>query len=222
MIDVYDEREDRLVEIQLVCRNMRFWYTLKEKGLTLERLAKLTDISIPTLRRILTLRGIPSQETKEKLAHVLEKPVDFLFPLELSVAIEGDVFDSRHIWLDSEILSFLTSAKGLKRLRRLLSAIFGEELELENIDSFFEKFRSAKAKLRELLDGIDPRFLMPREKEFLKWRFGLEEGRPMNYEQIGRRWGTTRERVRSIEKRILRKLRNLKRRGIVSFDLGMD
>ena len=50
--------------------------------------------------------------------------------------------------------------------------------------------------------------LSPREREVIILRFGLETGRPMTLEEVGRRFKVTRERIRQIETAALRKLRN--------------
>lgn len=49
--------------------------------------------------------------------------------------------------------------------------------------------------------------LQPREKEILEMRFGLNGDRIYTLEEVGNRFGVTRERIRQIEKRALRKLR---------------
>ena len=50
--------------------------------------------------------------------------------------------------------------------------------------------------------------LTPREEMVLKLRFGLEDGRPRTLEEVGREFKVTRERIRQIEAKALRKLRH--------------
>ncbi len=50
--------------------------------------------------------------------------------------------------------------------------------------------------------------LAPREKEVMLLRFGLEDDQPKTLEEIGSHFGVTRERIRQIEAKALRKLRN--------------
>ncbi|MCL5772766.1 MAG: RNA polymerase sigma factor RpoD, partial [Firmicutes bacterium] len=50
--------------------------------------------------------------------------------------------------------------------------------------------------------------LTPREKKVLQLRFGLEDGKPRTLEEVGQEFGVTRERIRQIESKALRKLRH--------------
>ncbi len=50
--------------------------------------------------------------------------------------------------------------------------------------------------------------LTPREEKVLRLRFGLEDGRPRTLEEVGKEFNVTRERIRQIEAKALRKLRH--------------
>jgi len=61
--------------------------------------------------------------------------------------------------------------------------------------------------LREqLIDVLDT--LTPREKKVLRLRFGLDDGRVRTLEEVGKEFSVTRERIRQIEAKALRKLRH--------------
>ncbi len=61
--------------------------------------------------------------------------------------------------------------------------------------------------LREqLMEVLDT--LTPREEKVLRLRFGLEDGRSRTLEEVGREFNVTRERIRQIEAKALRKLRH--------------
>lgn len=61
--------------------------------------------------------------------------------------------------------------------------------------------------LREQLAGVLST-LTPREELVLKLRFGLDDGRPRTLEEVGREFNITRERIRQIEAKALRKMRH--------------
>ena len=63
------------------------------------------------------------------------------------------------------------------------------------------------AMLREHLDEV-LHTLTPREMQVLKLRFGFDDGRSRTLEEVGTEFGITRERIRQIEAKALRKLRH--------------
>ncbi len=58
----------------------------------------------------------------------------------------------------------------------------------------------------QLMEVLDT--LTEREQKVLKLRFGLEDGRPRTLEEVGKEFNVTRERIRQIEAKALRKLRH--------------
>src|SRR3990167_7827927 len=60
-----------------------------------------------------------------------------------------------------------------------------------------------KAHLDEVLDTLSPR-----EKRVLQLRFGLDDGKQRTLEEVGKEFGVTRERIRQIEAKAIRKLRH--------------
>ncbi|MBI2170931.1 MAG: RNA polymerase sigma factor RpoD [Chloroflexi bacterium] len=64
-------------------------------------------------------------------------------------------------------------------------------------------YQLLKEQIDDVLDS-----LTEREKRVLQLRFGLEDGRSRTLEEVGREFGVTRERIRQIEAKALRKLRH--------------
>ena len=72
----------------------------------------------------------------------------------------------------------------------------------------------AKNLLREDLEGVLAT-LSPRERDVLRLHYGLDDGRMKTLEEIGQIFDVTRERIRQIEAKALRKLRHPNRNGVL-------
>ena len=66
---------------------------------------------------------------------------------------------------------------------------------------------ASKQLLKEQIDDVLDN-LTPREQRVLRLRFGLEDGRSRTLEEVGQEFNVTRERIRQIEAKALRKLRH--------------
>ena len=69
---------------------------------------------------------------------------------------------------------------------------------------------SVKIQVEEVLESLDAR-----EQEVLRLYFGLGDDEPMTLEEIGVRFNLTRERVRQIKEKALRRLRHPRRRALL-------
>ena len=78
---------------------------------------------------------------------------------------------------------------------------------------------AAHTMLRQYLDEALSE-LKPREQEVLRLRFGLDTGQEMTLEEVGNIFGVTRERIRQIEAKALRKLRSpMRSKKLQGYDL---
>ena len=94
-----------------------------------------------------------------------------------------------------------------------LETPIGEE-EDSHLSDFIEDEASAaptdavsSTMLKEQLIGVLDT-LTPREEKVLRLRYGLDDGRPRTLEEVGKEFNVTRERIRQIEAKALRKLRH--------------
>jgi RNA polymerase primary sigma factor len=87
---------------------------------------------------------------------------------------------------------------------------FGDLIEDKGAEdpSDVTSFSLLKGKLGEVLNG-----LTERERKILELRYGLMDGYPRTLEEVGKQYNVTRERIRQIEAKALRKLRHPTRRS---------
>ncbi|SDM30680.1 RNA polymerase sigma factor RpoD [Halarsenatibacter silvermanii] len=95
-----------------------------------------------------------------------------------------------------------------------LESPIGEE-EDSNLGDFIEDEDSptpdeeaTSVMLKEQLDSVLETSLTDREKRILELRYGIEDGRSRTLEEVGREFDVTRERIRQIQVKALRKLRH--------------
>ena len=83
---------------------------------------------------------------------------------------------------------------------------FAEVVQDENADTPYEQLedKTVTSMLREMVTTLDPR-----EATILRFRFGLDGGPERTLEEVGEKFGVTRERVRQIQNIALRKLRKM-------------
>ena len=94
---------------------------------------------------------------------------------------------------------------------------FGDLLEDKSAENPSEvtSFNLLRRHLGEVLDGLNER-----ERRILELRYGLSDGCPRTLEEVGRQYNVTRERIRQIEAKALRKLRHPARRSKLEGFLG--
>ena len=87
---------------------------------------------------------------------------------------------------------------------------FGDLLEDKTAENPSEatSFNLLRGHLGEVLNGLNER-----ERRILELRYGLTDGYPRTLEEVGRQYNVTRERIRQIEAKALRKLRHPTRRS---------
>src|SRR5271163_3530577 len=83
---------------------------------------------------------------------------------------------------------------------------FAEVVQDENAEDPYEQLeeKTVTNMLQDMVDTLDPR-----EATILRARFGLDGGSERTLEEVGEKFGVTRERVRQIQNIALRKLRKM-------------
>lgn len=134
---------------------------------------------------------------QRKLEQQFERPPK---PEEVAKEMGIDVEKAREIIKISQEPTSIESTVGRDEDSRLKEFIPDEDVE-----SPFEaaSYELLKGHLDEVLQTLNPR-----EQKVLELRFGIKDGRPRTLEEVGKEFGVTRERIRQIEAKALRKLRH--------------
>ena len=144
---------------------------------------------VETINRIIRTERVLTQElgripTREELADKTGFSVERIRQMEVirqePVSLEAPIGDEE----DSYLADFIED----------INAIIPEDASIQN---------DVKQQLLKLLDT-----LKPREKEILMERYGFLDGKPKTLEEIGQMYNLTRERIRQIQGKGLRRLRH--------------
>ncbi|WP_036482502.1 sigma-70 family RNA polymerase sigma factor [Myxosarcina sp. GI1] len=111
--------------------------------------------------------------------------------------------------LDIKKLRSIRQAAKRTKSRSLNIVIDDQKTELEQLlssDSPLPTDILAETELRDRIDNL-LNSLSPKQRDVIALRFGLSDGKPMTYEQIGNHCGISRERVRQIKNKALKLLR---------------
>lgn len=136
--------------------------------------------------------------TDEELAELLD-----MTPREVQAMMRGS---NRHVSLDAPLSN---SDDGDTTMLDLFMSEDSQEPDLELM---------AESLREEVAQGLS--ILSPREVEVIASYYGLNGYKPLNLEEIGERYGLTRERVRQIKERAIRRLRKAYNRNSLRAYLG--
>jgi RNA polymerase primary sigma factor len=131
------------------------------------------------------LGRLPTTEELAESLGVLPNKVDWMMRVSwLPLSLESPINEDEE---DSELGMFVE-----------------DQITPTPIQSAYSKL--LKEKVEEVLDTLPPR-----ESRILRLRFGLEDGKNYTLEEVGEKFGLTRERIRQIESKALRRLRHPRR-----------
>ena len=167
-----------------------------ERGLSQIALAIKCGLGKARISQIETFRKYPSEEQAKRISEALNSTIEELFPRWIE-----ELKDKR----TSIVTSQLVTERLLEHpeLKMLPSGTDDIEQVVDEIDT-----ELMNRELNKVLDTLNPR-----EQKVLELRFGLKDGRPRTLEEVGKEFGVTRERIRQIEAKALRKLRHPARAG---------
>ena len=141
---------------------------------------------------------LTSEEAQRiKIALANDQPIDPALARKWRQAV-GKIRDIMRISMDPMSLE---SPVGNNEDATELGDFIEDESVVEPVDA------ASKELLREQIRDVLG-YLSEREREVLEMRFGLNDGKDHTLEEVGRSFGVTRERIRQIEAKALRKLRH--------------
>ncbi len=147
-------------------------------------------------------------ETINKLYRISRKLMQELgrepTPEEIGAEVELDADRVREIFKIAQETTSLEAPVGEDQ-ESILGDFIPDESQLSPVD------QASKQLLKDHLDEVLGT-LTERESKVLKLRFGLEGTKQMTLEEVGKVFGVTRERIRQIEAKALRKLKHPSRR----------
>jgi RNA polymerase primary sigma factor len=172
-------------------------------------------------------------ETINRLLRVQRQLVQELGrdPTTEEIALEMDLLEPQEIqaiarsWAEGQELDFALERKlrrAASKIRRIMrisqepmslempvgaeeSSLLGDFIEDETVEGPVDAASNQllKEQVQSILDSLSKR-----EREVLEMRFGLKDGQGRTLEEVGQAFGVTRERIRQIEAKALRKLRH--------------
>ncbi len=186
---------------------------------------------VETINRLMRIeRDLTQKLSTEPTAEQIAIEMDFLSPEETRAIREAQ---ARGEALSPTLERRLRrAANKVRRIMRISQEPMSLEMPVGQEDSsslgdFIEDDKTpgpVEAASRQLLkeqirDSL--RILNDREREVLEMRFGLNDGQMHTLEEVGKHFGVTRERIRQIEAKALRKLRHPTRSRPLRYHLEM-
>ena len=185
--------------------SVRFKALRAEQKLSQQELANILKISKSSVNMYERGEREPSLETLESIADFFHVDLDDLMgreplPEEIAKELDMPVDRVREILKISQEPVSLETPIGEEEDSHL-----GDFIQDDNVPVPAEA--AAQTLLKEQLDEVLDT-LTEREQKVLRLRFGMNDGRARTLEEVGKEFDVTRERIRQIEAKALRKLRH--------------
>lgn len=200
---IEDSEEERFrVLIETKSKHADLWPLVKKLG-SQKALADQIGACNSLLGKWVNLQSFPNmgidshRKAVEKLHLITGSSYEELWPRALEKAIRsGKAAVKRDFMIESAMLGLAENA--------------GERLFLPDPSEVL-----AERELKELIGGQSSpilKILPPREAEVIRMRFGMGGYDTHTLEEVAKKWGITRERIRELEARAIRKLRDAAKR----------
>ena len=186
-----DDEEEVELRFRLSVSNMNLVKARDEKGLTQAKMAELLCMgSFASYGQIETLRRYPDEELQTKIALILGKRKEHLFPPWLEVFTERwkRQEKQRSVKIKSESLSS-------PEVAGLLSSPSTMQEDVER--------QILKEKMKPILATLNER-----EKKIIDLRFGLTDGVAHTLEEVAKEFDVSRDRIRKIEAKAFEKMQS--------------
>lgn len=172
---------------------------MTEHNLTWLEMAKKLGISTGTFSKIIHFRWVPTKNYQNK--KVVEKLCSF-FHCDLENILPNEL--AQQIKNNSEI------AELLQKEQTVYKEVDVEYLGYAEVPQSLLAYKEDFDKQIDLKETIEKilETLTPKEKKIIQMRFGIGDGVDHTLGEIGREFGVTRERIRCIEARAIRKLKH--------------
>lgn len=183
-------------DVNIVMRNQR-----RRMGWTQIDLASVSGVGINDIHAMEKFKVLPGKlrivnDKLIRVARTLEADFDELFPSEYLHAMQKmkyPLWQGTFRWMREIYLDELSEED-------LPEALIDDAAEHVEYQIYHQHLRQI---LEELLNDLSPREQLVMEK-----RFGLDGGETQTYEEVGQHFGVTRERIRQVEARAMRRLRH--------------
>ena len=175
------------LEVLVRAKNHRFMDERRDRGLSQLQAADFIGVSAQALGGYERLRKIPNPKHAQKIADFYDKPIEYLFPEVIQLATDCGM---------GEVKSYLFDQRQI------------EGMHTENLKYLMES-PEKMVNERELKEQIERSLdtLTPREASVINMYYGLDGEEKISLEEIADKFSLTRERVRQIKEKAIRRLR---------------
>ena len=184
------DNENLEIGVKRIIFNSSMRKVRKSKGVSQKELARRTRLSIARIAEIERLKRVPTYDEADKIADALDSTISDILPQKVYEKIVPKIKHlPNEVYFDVVPLSF--AEKEMEQLGSPKGDIERIEKEI-NMEMVVKKYVGR---------------LQERERRILTLRFGLDGEYSRTLEETGKEFGVTRERIRGLEYKAMKKIR---------------